>query len=273
MTDSYTFQRVPLSSVSSLRQMQICDLTGQAHDPLEEHIELSDPLCLIIRFDGNDVGYALIDEKAERGITVLEFFLGISHRKNASTVFRDITQSFNCSHWFVNTQDSFTLPLMAENGYTYDLDCLIFAMDRVKYENSNPEAKITLNDARQDDIDHVYKLIMQDGFYTGDGLEALTLRIKNQEIYMLKLDDELIGVGFVSSIARTPNYADIAMIIDCRHRKQGFAFRLVNQLVQISYQKNLIPTALTSIKNIASRRTLEKCGFYLDGCILLAKLR
>jgi RimJ/RimL family protein N-acetyltransferase len=113
---------------------------------------------------------------------------------------------------------------------------------------------------------------MQDGFYTGNGRIALAVRIKNGEIYLLRSQDMLIGVGFVSPLGRTPDYADIAMIIDGRHRMQGFAVQLVKQLIQISLHKGLIPTALTSPQNIASRKTLEKCGFFIDGCMLLAKI-
>ena len=113
---------------------------------------------------------------------------------------------------------------------------------------------------------------MQDGFYTGNGRKALAVRIKNGEIYLFRSEGELIGVGFVCPLARTPHYADIAMIIDGQHRRQGFAFHLVSRLIQISLDKDLIPTALTSPKNIASRKTLEKCGFHLDGCMLLAKM-
>ena len=62
------------------------------------------------------------------------------------------------------------------------------------------------------------------------------------------------------------------MIIDKRYRLKGLGACLVTRLVQISLDKDLIPTALTSPRNTASRRTLEKCGFHLDGCMLLARL-
>jgi GNAT superfamily N-acetyltransferase len=272
----YEFQRTSLKELESLRQMQVSDLRAQAHDPLEERIDLAAPACLKIQFAGKDVGYAIIDDKAEVGITLLEFYLVISQRKNAKGVFTELIRSYHCRYWLVNTQDSFALPLMLENGLSYELDGYIFSLDSRKYENSTQadelHARPGLELAKLEDLNQTYTLVMQDGFYTGGGPEALAVRIKNEEIYLLRSEGALIGVGFVSPLVRTPRYADIAMIIDRPYRKKGFASYLVSQLVQVSFQKNLIPTALTSTQNIASRKTLEKCGFYLDGGILLAKI-
>lgn len=268
--EDYKFIRVSLDELEPLRQMQTCDLKGQVFDPLEERITLTDSVCLKIQYDGKDIGYAIMDEKAEEGILLLEFYLLVSHRKNASRVLSELVELFHCNNWFVNSQDTFALPLMLESGFPYELDGYIFSVDRQRYEKGNQAGEIGLELASPKDLNDTYQLIMQDGFFTGGGEKALAFRIKNEEIYLLRLEGALIGAGFVSPLVRTPRYADIAMIIDGEHRRKGFACYLVSQLVQISYMKNLIPTALTSPQNVASRKTLERCGFYLDGCMLLA---
>ena len=270
--EDYAFQRAVLSDLESLRKYQVLDLKGQVYDPLEEQIELTDPACLKIQNAGKEVGYAILTEKKQKEITLLEFYLVPSQRKHAKLVFDKLVHLFHCGYWFVNSQDSFALPLFLERGLSYELDGYLFSTGKPDYEPAHSPNEVHLNPATLDDVDSTYELIMQDGFYSGNGRTALDVRIKNGEIYLLRSQDILIGVGFVSPLGRTPCYADIAMIIDGRHRMRGFAVQLVKQLIQISLNKGLIPTALTSPQNIASRRTLEKCGFFIDGCMLLAKI-
>ena len=63
---------------------------------------------------------------------------------------------------------------------------------------------IGLDSATLSDLESTYELIMQDGFYTGNGRQALAVRIENGEIYLLRSENKTIGVGFVSPLARTP---------------------------------------------------------------------
>jgi GNAT superfamily N-acetyltransferase len=269
--ENYRFYRAALRDLESFRQLQTFDLKGQVHDPLEERIELAEPNCLRIRLAGRDVGYALLDDKWKIRMTLLEYYLAPYRRRDAELVLSELIRKFHCRYWFVNSQDSFALPLLLECGWAYELDSYLFSVERpASGRGINPEV-MGITRAISDDLESTYGLIMQDGFYTGNGRKALAIRIQKSEIYLLRSNGELKGVGFVSPLERTPNYADIAMIIDNQHRGQGFGFQLVSQLIQISLEKGLIPTALTSPQNIASRRTLEKCGFHLDGCMLLAK--
>ncbi len=259
------FQRVAFGDLASLRRQQTLDLRGQVHDPLEERIELSEPTCLKIRLGDADVGYALLDAALLTRTTLLEFYLIAHCRPNAKAVLSELVFSFHCARWFVNTQDSFALPLLLDCGFAYQLDGYLFSVERPNHNGRTDSEMMVLDSASVGDLESTYGLIMQDGFYTGNGRQALAVRIQSGEIYLLRSEGIPIAVGFVSPLARTPQYADIAVIVDNGHRRQGLGSQLVTRLVQISLDKGLIPTALTSPRNTASRRTLEKCGFHLDG--------
>lgn len=270
--EDYRFQSAALKDLESLRQLQTLDLKGQVNDPLEERIALAEPTCLTLQLAGGDVGYALLDGTRADRITLLEFYLVHSRRRDARLLLDELVRAFHCRYWYVNSHDSFALPLLLECGWPYVLDGYLFSVEEPHCVEGHNPGVMGLARATLDDLEITYRLIMQDDFYTGNGISALAVRIRNGEIYLLRSEGEPIGVGFVSPLTRTPHYADIAMIIDRQHRRQGFAYYLVSQLIQISFSKHLIPTALTSTSNTASRRTLEKCGFYLDGCMLLAKM-
>jgi hypothetical protein len=70
--------------------------------------------------------------------------------------------------------------------------------------------KSDLSTATSGDLESTYALILQDGFILEMGERGLTERIRNGEIYLLKPQDNLIGVGFVSPLKRTPRL--------CRYR-------------------------------------------------------
>ncbi|MCL2322749.1 MAG: GNAT family N-acetyltransferase, partial [Oscillospiraceae bacterium] len=114
--------------------------------------------------------------------------------------------------------------------------------------------------------------IMQDGFYTGGDINSLFPIITANEMYSLKKNDRLIGAGFIGVSKRTPGYADIAMIIDKENRHNGYGVLIVKVLVAKCRLLNLIPTAVCDVTNLASRKVLQKAGFHLDGCLLLAQV-
>ena len=270
--ENYTFYPVQYADLVPLRNMQVRDLKGQEHDPIEEQIELSKPMCLFIRDLDEVIGYALIDDKDIKDIILIEFYIIYLYRKNTKHVLKKLIQNYHISHWYVNSQDSFALPLMLEKNYPYEIDALIFSADPSTSHNYELEDEEYIVMAKLNELQLVYQLVIEDGFYTGDGQEALASRINNNEIYLLRSQEMPIGVGFVSPLRRTPEYADIAMIIKRPYRKKGFASKLVSHLIDVCRTKEVFPTALTSTTNIASRKTLEKCGFYLDGYMLLAEI-
>jgi hypothetical protein len=270
--NEYIFHEVAINEILYLRNMQTKDLKGQIFDSLDEHIELADVVCIQINFINEVIGYAIIDDKDDAGIFLLEFYIVLKHRKNAKYIMGKLIDRYHCCQWFVNTQDSFALPLMVESGFSYSLDGLIFSAIPLQYLGDISQDGVKIEIAITAELNDIYDLVMQDGFYSGGGVDALANCIEDKEIYLLRLQEKIIGAGFVSPLLRTPKYADIAYIIDKKHRQKGYATALVKVLIHISLKNGLIPTALTSPTNKASRKTLEKCGFYLDGCMIIATL-
>ncbi len=270
--DAHAYARTTLAELRDQRRKQTADLAGPIFDPLEERIELDGATCLSIRGNGDEIGYAIVDERDPAAATLLEFYVDPLLRKDAGRILDTTLAEFRCARWLVNSQDSFALPLFLERGFPYEVEAYLFS---AATESREPPLRdgMAVVGATPADLERTYALIMQDGFYTGDGRVGLAARIGNGEIFLLRDRSELRGVGFVCPLERTPRYADIAMIIDGAHRGQGLAHRLVTRLVRISRDRGLLPTALTSKENLASRRTLEKCGFYLDGCVLRATTR
>jgi GNAT superfamily N-acetyltransferase len=251
-----------------LRTMQLKDLKAQIHDPIEEVIITYKADFIGIVKDTETVGYACIGTYEEYKNTILEYYLLPRYRRYSTQLLMKLAKISRCNKWIVNTQDFFALPIMLDLELKYEINGYIFTFDNSKNLNIDFGQGVSFEVTRIDELEKVYELIKQDDFYTGGGIETVEARIIEETLYSLKRDGRLIGIGFVDILKRTPLYADIAMIIDGNERGNGLGTLLVKALIGESKARNIIPTALTGVSNKISRNTLQKAGFYLDGCIL-----
>jgi predicted acetyltransferase len=203
---------------------------------------------------------------------ILEYYLVRKYRADSADIIKQLVKRHKCKQWLVNTQDFFAFPIMLDLQLQYDIDAYKFAIDdaiRIDYELGS---EMTIEVTTIDEIKDVYQLIMQDAFYSGGNINSLSPFIAAHEVYSLRKNNKLIGVGFVGQSKRTPSYADIAMIIDRENRCQGYGVLLVQALVDKCRLLKLIPTAVCDVKNLTSRKVLQKVGFNLDGCLLIAQV-
>lgn len=266
------FEATGLASLEELRRMQLQNLRGWVQDYIEEGIATYNANCFRITSSGEDMGYACIGTYGSYKDAVLEYFITDEYRSRAGEILSKLVKSFCCRGWFVNTQDSFSLPLLFESGYEFETDGYIFGIDNAKSISCEFGQGYSFEITGNSELEEVYKLIMQDGFYTGGGIETLEPRLPVQELYSLRQDGRLVGVGFASILKRTPQYADVAMIIDRDERHKGLGTLVVKSLVGECRLRGMIPTAVCSAGNKFSKRTLEAAGFHTEGCMLLARL-
>jgi len=267
----FSFEKVKPSSVDCLRKMQLNELKGPVQDSIEEGIITYKADFVQILKGKEPIGYACIGTYEYYKDIVLEYFIIVKYRSNAGVIINQLARHYKCKEWYVNTHDFFALPVMLELQLPFEVDAYKFANDEsismdYKFENS-----VTLEVTKLEELEEVYKLIMQDGFYSGGGIETLIPRIDVEELYSLRVNGKLIGIGFIGVLMRTPDYADIAMIIDKNERHKGYGVLLVKALITRCRLLSITPAAVCDVNNLASRSTLQKAGFYLDGCILVSR--
>ena len=267
MNKNYNYELVELSEIEELRNMKLNDYKSQISDYIEEGSVTYKAQNIVIRENNDKIGYFCIGTQGEFEGKILEFFLMDSYKKEASYILQQARDLYYWSGWFVNSQDSFSMPLLLDLNYKYSVNGYIFA-----YNSNENNKDIVLDDklalAEVSEVREIYDLIMLDNFYTGGNEDSLLRRIKDKEVYLLRRDGKLIGVGFISILRRTPQYADLAMIIAPDERRKGYGEYLQRAMVRECFYMKIIPTACCDVNNIRSRQTLEKAGFYMDGCLL-----
>lgn len=267
----FTFEKVEPSSVDHLRKIQLKELKGPVQDFIEEGIVTYKADFVRILKEKELIGYACIGTYEYYKDIVLEYFIFSKYRSNAGVIIRQLARHYKCKEWFVNTHDFFALPVMLDLRLPFEINAYKFANDESTNVDHEFDSNVLFEVTKFEELEEVYKLIMQDGFYTGGGIETLIPRIEVEELYSLRKNGRLIGIGFIGVLKRTPTYADIAMIIDRNERNKGYGVLIVKALISSCRLLNFTPTAVCDVNNLASRTTLQKAGFYLDGCILLSR--
>lgn len=272
MIGYFEFERVELDSLEYLRKMQVKELKCQVQDFIEEGIVTYKADCMRILAKGEDVGYACIGTYEYYKDIILEYYLIDKNRVYAEELLKQIAKDYGCKGWFVNSQDFFALPIMLDSRLPFEINGYIFEIDNTEKVDYKLGQGLSFETTGRIELQEVYELIIQDDFYTGGGIETVEEKIAKEILYSLRLDGRLIGVGFAGILKRTPGYADIAMIIDPHDRQKGWGTFILKALINQCRLQNIIPTACCDVNNNISRRTLQKAGFYLDGCMLLVRI-
>jgi predicted acetyltransferase len=240
----FTFEKVNPYSVEHFREMQLNELKGPVQDSIEEGIITYKADFVRILKEKELIGYACIGTYEYYKDIILDYFIISKYRSNAGTIIEQLARYYKCKEWLVNTHDFFALPVMLDLRLPFEIDAYKFANDEstnVDYEfNSNEKLEVT----KLEELEEVYKLIVQDDFYSGGEIETLKPRIEVEELYSLRIDGRLIGIGFIGVLKRTPTYADIAMIIDRNERHKGYGVLIVKALINRCKLLNITPTAV-----------------------------
>lgn len=79
---------------------------------------------------------------------------------------------------------------------------------------------------------------------------------------MYCLDNQLIGCGFLIRSMDNREFYDIGMWVNSVYRGKGFATRIISHLKGYCLENNMVPICGCAVDNKASKKTLEKNGFF-----------
>jgi len=104
---------------------------------------------------------------------------------------------------------------------------------------------------------------------SGDFLDELEMRIKNNEIYLGYLDKGVVSIGIIEKSSFYEDIASIGMFTLSENRVSGIGRNTILQLKEICYQNNYIPVAGCWYYNHNSKKTLESAGMYSTSRLLV----
>ncbi len=258
---------IDLHMVKELRKQHAAQMHGPVQAYTESLISTAGALTVGMYTPAGLRGYACYSPEDNRGArTLLEIFVAEgSRREYAAAFLREVIAWVPPTSWEVNSYDRFALSLAVNAGHKLDrTDALLFSPDGV----AAPEpSEFRLVQARPEEIEEMRPILMEDGFYTEDW-RKLPFEVELGLWHNLRSPGGvLVGIGYYTPIGRSPGYADVGYVVTSRWRRQGHGTRILQNLSAICRERGMQAAAITSYGNTASRRTLERAGFYCDGRI------
>lgn len=152
----------------------------------------------------------------------------------------------------------------------------VFALFEEFLRDSQPVGiEVQSNDALATVMLHAYahdvkseSILFHDGQTTSLEIPGAMVRLaRDDEAYaesgewVVDLNGESVAKGGILFHYNRP-YGDIYMEVAETFRRRGFGSYLVQELKRVAYEGGNIPSARCNPRNLASRRTLQKAGFF-----------
>jgi predicted acetyltransferase len=91
--------------------------------------------------------------------------------------------------------------------------------------------------------------------------------VARKEIFMLKELNTIVATSECRMSDSQPGIADIGLIVNEKYRGKGIGTRILKQQVNSVLKAGSRPICSTTLDNIASRKAIEKSGFYCSNII------
>ena len=130
--DRIDFKNTDIENINKLRCDYIDEIAVYVQDYIEEGITTYNGKCVLISDGEKEIGYVCIGTYDCYKDIILEYYVIPKYRHFSAVIVNSIKNNFNCSGWFVNTQDKISLSMMMELNLNYVINGYIFS-----YNESN----------------------------------------------------------------------------------------------------------------------------------------
>lgn len=215
--------------------------------------------CHTINRDNEQVGYAILNSSGE----LVEFHILHELLTQKEAVFSETIKKLAINTIYCKSFDQVLLSCCHQFSNSGKLVGYLF-------QNYEPKADIVFDDtihvrlATMDDVPFLNSFeneLLEEG-------EDIDSYVKNNSVYMFTRGDELIGCGYLFNVIPGRKHYDVGMWVNQACRKKGYATQIISYLMKYCFDNGSIPTAGCAEDNVASRRTLEKCGFVSKHCLI-----
>lgn len=201
---------------------------------------------------GEIVGYFIVSSQKH----LIEYYVIQRHIRDCEWIFTKIIIEFNIEKVYCKSFDSILLKCCLKNTVSYKVIGTLFR--NYLHTKSDEFDDFVIEKAKDSDI----PLLLQQTDELYESEEELSEMVKNGNVIMYYQNDILIGCGFLIKVIDNRKFYDIGMWIKSDFRKRGFATRIIANLKGYCLDNHLIPICGCAVDNLASKKTLEKNGFF-----------
>lgn len=245
---SYTFRPVKRTELGDLYAAYLASLSSPFDSFLEGHI-LPAEFFAIDTLAGKSVGFfTIFDDNL-----LTQFYLSPAHLRDGQRLFARILAEFPVTNAFVPSGDETFLSHAVDKMQKLEVQAYFF-QDGGRTDLPAPAfGPEHFRPALASDIPAILSA-------SGDFFDQLAERIAKDEIFVLEIDGQLMGMGIIEWGRLLPQTASIGMFAVEGVRQQGVGRSILRHLKNHCAAHNRAAVAGCWVHNHASKRTLEAAG-------------
>lgn len=245
-------------TINGLRSQLYQELTAPI-DGMWEILYIGSSQHYLIEDDISTIGYCCInDEKCLTQIFIIKDYLALMEKVIKELISKEIIKSASLSS---NEPVAFNSCLFHSKSVKANTFCFEHLNQKIDIDTNINIELVTI-----DDIPSVKKFLkeqvgMDDTFGYTENL------VERKEIFMLKESNIIIATSECRMSDSQPEIADLGIIVNRDFQGKGIATQIMKMQVNRALEAIRRPICSTTFDNIASRKAIEKSGFYCSNII------
>ncbi|MEZ4773541.1 MAG: GNAT family N-acetyltransferase [Bacteroidia bacterium] len=204
-------------------------------------------------------GYFCLNESGQ----LLGAYLKDNLLTSAPEIFASILREHKITEAVVGTNNPLFLSLCmdhAKSAFTHTL--LYRDHQKISISLPLPVSNANFRHASPEDADRL-KVFFTENIQTDlDWYDEYVKQLLSKgEIYLLELNDDIIGISEIRKSKAQSDFADVGMLVSEKHRRQGLGAYLLASAKAVCYRYGVTPVCSCKFENEGSRHAIEKVGF------------
>ncbi len=228
-------------------------------DAMWEKLYIASSQTYLIENIDQNIGYCCINDKG----SLLQIFLCDKYNYLMYSVIESLIESklINSASLSSIEPVSFNACLSHSKSIQKNTLCFQYVDRKSKYESSLDVKLVSERDTQE------IKTFLKDQIGFEDDFGYTENLIQRKEFYMVKESETIIATGECRLSDSQLDIADLGIIVNKDYQKRGLGTKVLQQLVKKAQVMKRIPICSTTHDNIASRKAIEKAGFYCSHII------
>ncbi len=228
-------------------------------DAMWELLYIASSKHYLIEEDGETIGFCCINEEG----ALLQIYLNEDKALNMLGVIQKLLASnlMNSANLSSNEPIGFNSCLALSKSIEVNTFC---------FENNNKsiitDSKLQVDLVSKVDIPAIKSFLMEQ-IGMDDNFGYTENLVGRKELYMLKEQDEIIAISECRISDSQPGIVDLGIIVNKAFQGKGIASQVFQLQVNRVLKEGNKPICSTTSDNIASRKAIEKAGFYCSNII------
>ena len=244
--------------IKSLRVKLYKRLTAPI-DAMWELLYIESSQHYLIEYNKAEIGYCCIDEKD----TLIQIFLLEDSNQLMGKVINELIHLnlIKSASLSSNEPIAFNTCLFHSKSTKANTFCFEHSNTVIKFHSTMNMELVSPEDILAIKAFYKEQVGMDDTFGYTENL------VSRKEIFMIKESDVLIATSECRMSDSQPEIADIGVIVNKDYQGKGIATQVLKMQVNRVIKANRKPICSTILENVASRRAIEKSGFYCSNII------